>query len=128
MDGGREITRDVDLATTPIYVRAGAVIPMGPVVQYTGESDQRLSSVVIYPGADGQATYYEDDGRSFNYRRGESMRLEMRWQDVARKFTLRLAPGSRMLAPASREIEVRLAGSTQQERISFTGRPVEVLL
>ena len=36
-DGGREIDRAVDLATMPLYVRAGAVIPMGPVKQYTAE-------------------------------------------------------------------------------------------
>src|SRR5204862_7186926 len=37
MEGGREITRNVDLETIPLYVRAGAVIPMGPVKQYTWE-------------------------------------------------------------------------------------------
>jgi alpha-glucosidase (family GH31 glycosyl hydrolase) len=128
IEGDRDIDRDVDLATTPIYVRAGAVIPMGPVMQYTGESDNRVSSMVIYPGADGHTTYYEDDGRSFNYRRGESMRLEMRWQDVDRKFTLRLAPSTRMLGPPTRMIDVHIAGSTKHQMISFTGSPVEMSL
>src|SRR5262249_19213481 len=31
VEGGREITRPVDLATLPLYVRAGAIIPLGPV-------------------------------------------------------------------------------------------------
>src|SRR5204862_8111251 len=35
LDGGREIDRTVDLATTPLYVRAGAIVPMGPVKQYS---------------------------------------------------------------------------------------------
>jgi len=30
-DGMRVISRDADLRTIPLYVRAGAVIPMGPV-------------------------------------------------------------------------------------------------
>ena len=34
-EGGREIDRAVDLETTPLYVRAGAIVPMGPVRQYT---------------------------------------------------------------------------------------------
>jgi alpha-glucosidase (family GH31 glycosyl hydrolase) len=37
LDGGREIDRDVDLATMPLHVRAGAIVPMGPVRQYTDE-------------------------------------------------------------------------------------------
>lgn len=38
--GGKEIDRAVDLATTPLYVRAGAVIPMGSVKQYTAQPDE----------------------------------------------------------------------------------------
>ena len=36
-EGGTEITRKVDLETLPLYVRAGAIVPMGPLKQYTGE-------------------------------------------------------------------------------------------
>ena len=36
VEGGREISRTVDLETMPLYVRAGAIVPMGPVKQYTG--------------------------------------------------------------------------------------------
>src|ERR1041385_4144298 len=31
VEGGREITRSVNLETMPLYVRAGAILPMGPV-------------------------------------------------------------------------------------------------
>ena len=37
VDGGRDIERRVDLETMPLYVRAGAVIPLDPIRQYTGE-------------------------------------------------------------------------------------------
>ena len=38
VEGGREIERKVDLETTPIYVRAGAIVPMGPLKQYVDEN------------------------------------------------------------------------------------------
>src|SRR5437899_12364231 len=38
IEGSREIERPVDLATTPLYVRAGAIVPLGPIKQYTSES------------------------------------------------------------------------------------------
>jgi alpha-glucosidase (family GH31 glycosyl hydrolase) len=128
IEGGREIARDVDLATTPLYVRAGAVIPMGPVRQYTSEPSDQALTLVVYPGASGESAYYEDDGTSFNYRRGESMRLLMHWDDVTRRLSLRLAPGSRMIAPTSRPVVVRVAGAAADKRIAFTGQPVEVAL
>ena len=73
LEGGREITRPVDLETMPLYVRAGAIVPMGPVKQYTAEKVDGPLAVTVYPGADGAFLLYEDDGSSFNYRKGEWM-------------------------------------------------------
>jgi alpha-glucosidase (family GH31 glycosyl hydrolase) len=55
----------------PLYVAAGTILPLGPVKQHTGESADQSLSISIYPGADGSFLLYEDDGRSFNYRKGE---------------------------------------------------------
>lgn len=70
-EGGREITRTVDLTTIPLYCRAGAIIPMGPVKQYTAEIVDEPVTLWIYPGADGKFALYEDDGKTFNFRNGE---------------------------------------------------------
>jgi alpha-glucosidase (family GH31 glycosyl hydrolase) len=59
--GGQTITRKVDLATMPIYVCAGAVLPVGPVVQYTGEPTRKPLRLEVYPGADGAAQVYEQE-------------------------------------------------------------------
>jgi alpha-glucosidase (family GH31 glycosyl hydrolase) len=124
VEGGREIAREVDLETMPLYVRAGAILPLGPVKQYTGEKIDAPLSITIYPGADGSFSQYEDDGESFDYRRGEWMGVEMKWDDARRVFSLRLADGSRMLAPVERHMEVHLEKETR--RVVFRGRPVEV--
>ena len=128
VSGGREIVRAVDLSTTPLYVRAGAVIPLGPVRQYVDEPSEEPLTLVVYPGADGESSLYEDDGRSFDYRRGDWMRVAMRWRDRDRRLTVRLADGSRMRGPSPRPIVVRVAGSTATRTIAFTGRTVEVQL
>ena len=83
---------------------------------------------MIYPGADGAASIYEDDGRSFDYRKGDAMRIEMTWRDRDRRLTLRLAEGTRMRPPASRPIRVRLAGAQDVRDVVFQGRPMEVRL
>jgi hypothetical protein len=126
--GGREIDRAVDLATMPLHVRAGAILPLAPIRQYVDEPIDRPLSVVVYPGADGVFTLYEDDGKTFDYRRGAWMRVEMKWNDAARRLTLRLARGSRMLPPARRTIDLRVAGETATRTVAFTGRPVGVSL
>ena len=87
--------------------------------------DQPLS-VTIYPGNDAAFLLYEDDGVSFKHRKGEWMGIEMKWEDAPRILSLRLAPGSKMLAPMHRSIEVRLANATRT--LAFDGHPVSAKL
>lgn len=126
--GGREIDRAVDLETMPLHVRAGAIIPMGPIKQYVDEAVDAPLSVTIYPGADGAFTLYEDDGKSFAHKRADFMRLAMTWANGSRTFDARLAPGSKMRPPLSRAIDVRVAGSRATRRLTFTGQPARVVL
>src|SRR5207247_10355424 len=122
VDGGREIERPVDLTTMPLYVRAGAIIPLGPVKQYTGEKVDGPVMLQVYPGADGRFLFYEDDGSTFNFRKGEWMGIQMGWNDRQRRLVLHLADGSRMLPPQRREIEVRLASAKTTLTTVFEGR------
>ena len=122
--GGREITRPVDLETIPLYVAAGTVLPLGPVKQHTNEKVDQSLSISIYPGADRSFLLYEDDGRSFNYRKGEWMGTRLNWNDASKTLTVSLAPGSRMLPPLRRDISVNLLGS--EKNVNFEGGLVEV--
>jgi len=124
LEGGREISRTVDLETLPLFVREGSILPLGPVRQFTGEKVDEPISVSIYPGADGSFLLYEDDGASFNYRKGEWMGIEMEWNDASRKLGMRLARGSRMLPPRSKTITAKLKETTRA--ITFTGSPIEI--
>jgi len=124
VDGGREITRAVDLETMPLYVRAGAILPLGPVKQYVEEKSDEPLTVHVYPGADGILTLYEDDGRSFDYRHGEWMGIDMSWDDAGRVLRMKLASGSKMLPPLRRAIQIRVA--EKQKQVEFNGQPIEV--
>ncbi|HEX5475346.1 MAG TPA: TIM-barrel domain-containing protein [Vicinamibacterales bacterium] len=125
--GGREVSRAVDLATLPLYVRAGSIIPMGPAKQYTGELSPAPLSLDVYPGADGAFLIYLDDGESFEYRDGAWTGIQARWSEGPRTLSLRLAPGSRMLSPLPRAIDARLHGGAPH-RMMFDGRPLTVRL
>jgi alpha-glucosidase/alpha-D-xyloside xylohydrolase len=66
-DGGTTVRRTVDLATMPIYVRAGAVIPFDPVRQYVAQPATGPTTLKVYTGASGEFTLYDDDGISQSY-------------------------------------------------------------
>lgn len=127
-EGGREVVRKVDLGTIPVYVRAGSVIPLGPVKQYTWEKVDAPTTLRVHPGADAEFSLYEDDGTSFDFRKGEFMRVNLAWNDRQRRLTLRLAKGSKVLTPAQRKFVVEVIGETTRRDVVFDGRPVEVKL
>lgn len=124
LDGGREISRPVDLETIPLYVRAGSLLPLGPVKQFTSQKVDGSLSVSIYPGADASFLLYEDDGTSFNYREGEWMGIQMAWNDAGKKLNLHLVTGSRMLPPEQRVIKLNLGEATRN--VTFDGKPAEL--
>jgi alpha-glucosidase len=100
--GGREIERkSVPLNRIPVYVRAGAVIPLGPVMQYTAQKPVDPLSVQIYSFAADELessprktafSLYEDDGISNAYRRGQFDRTTLRFHQT--KNTIRLTVAS----------------------------------
>ena len=123
-DGGREIERAVDLETLPLFVREGGILPFGPVKQYVSEKVDGPLSITVYPGAGSEFHFYEDDGISFNYRQGDCMGLQLKWNDAQRTLTIHLAAGSRLRPPMPRSIEVKLGNSSKL--VEFNGRPLQV--
>ena len=111
----------MDLETIPLYVRAGAVLPLGPIRQYTSEPNDSPTTLIVYPGADGTSQLYDDDGISFDHKNGAFMMVEMSWQDAARTIGLSLARGSRMIGSASQIFDVRLAGDDRTRPVRFEG-------
>ena len=87
--GGRDYTRQVDLETMPIFVRAGAIIPIDPLRQYVSEEVEDDLTFRIYTGADGDYTLYEDDGISNDYLEGKGYNIIIfRWNDASRTFEI----------------------------------------
>jgi alpha-glucosidase (family GH31 glycosyl hydrolase) len=117
--GGGEVTRDVDLATIPLYVRAGAVIPAGPTRQYATEPSDEPVTLKVYPGADGKFSWYHDDGASFRYEAGEFARIECRWDDARQSLQLIRDPHGRLAAPG--HVRVEVIGKANPRTVTLSG-------
>ncbi|WP_141431970.1 glycoside hydrolase family 31 protein [Bacillus sp. 03113] len=69
--GGQTITVDAPLGHLPIFVKKESIIPTREVQQYTDEKP--LTNLVLDTYVDEEASYtfYEDDGETENYKKGE---------------------------------------------------------
>jgi alpha-glucosidase (family GH31 glycosyl hydrolase) len=111
--GGKTISANAGLGDLPLFVRAGAVIPFGPVKQYTGEHVEEPITLRVYPGADGHFTWYDDDGVSYAHERGQFMRADCRWDDAARTLTISRDTAGRLPLPDM--VRVELTGGDSRE-------------
>ncbi|HEY6215855.1 MAG TPA: glycoside hydrolase family 31 protein [Pyrinomonadaceae bacterium] len=77
--GGTMISVDAPLDTVPMFVRAGAIIPVGPSLNYVGEKPADPITFQIYPDGSGSASasLYEDDGLSPAYKTGAFRRTSL---------------------------------------------------
>ncbi len=69
--GGKAITADAPLTDLPVFIKAGAIIPMQNTIQHTAEAGDGILLLHIWYGKNASSfTYYEDDGVSYNYEHG----------------------------------------------------------
>jgi alpha-glucosidase len=73
----------------PLYVRAGAILPMQPLIQHTGEIPGGPLQLRIYPGEDCKGALYQDDGHTFAYQKGEFLRIEYACSVSSASVTIR---------------------------------------
>ena len=86
--GGQRLETAAPLATMPLFVRAGAILPYGPAVQYAAEKPDAPLELRVYRGADGDFTLYEDEGDNYNYEHGAFATIPLHWDERAQTLTI----------------------------------------
>src|SRR5262245_8974614 len=125
--GGQKVTRAVDLATMPIFVRAGAIIPLDPVRQYTSQAVSEPTTLRVFRGTDGQYTLYEDDGISQDYLARKGTWTRMTWNERSARLTLEPGPpagATNLTAPRTFTVELIPARTTRT--VQYSGQRVDV--
>ena len=88
-EGGREHLISALLNELPLFIRAGAVLPLQPAMQYVGETKVSHLDLYIYPGNEPtQSLLYEDDGESRDYEKGAKKLRTFKTFSDATGFTL----------------------------------------
>jgi alpha-glucosidase len=70
------------LASLPVFVRPGSILPIEPLVQSTEEKPSGPLTLRVFPGPNCSGSLYQDDGKSFAYQQGEFLRMSFSCQSV----------------------------------------------
>ena len=112
------------MESIPVFVKAGSIIPTGPVRQSVAEKSDEPIVLNIYPGADASFCLYEDEGDNMNYESGCRSTIGMSWDDSARKLTIGKRSGTFEGMQEVRTFKIAVAG--MEKTIRYDGRKVVV--
>lgn len=86
--GGQRINAAASYERTPVFVKAGSIIPFGPALQYSSEKAADTITLNIYAGADASFKLYEDEGNNYNYEHGAFSIIPIKYAETGRTVTL----------------------------------------
>ena len=110
-----------ELDDVPVYIRAGAILPLGPRVGWGGVENPDEIHLHVFAGANGRFSLYEDDGVSTRYREDAYARTiyEQRWEESRLRLTIAPPSGDRSVVPAQRTYRVFVYGINAPARATM---------
>ena len=130
-EGGKEIEREVNISSIPLFVKAGSILPIGPDVQYSTEKPWDDLEILVYAGADGKFTLYEDEFDNYNYEKGAYSTIDFTYNNKSRQFTVEARKGEfdgMIKERTFRVVLIKNGNRYDAKTIKYNGKRVKISL
>lgn len=125
---GTALTKAYDLSETPVFVRAGAIVPTIRVTDgdTIGVAGRQYTNVefAVYPGStEGKTRVYEDDGSTTNYVHGSYAYLDASYtvDGSTLTFTAQMdsegTPSDASVTPNTRQMSLRIKSASAPSQV-----------
>ncbi|WP_242919933.1 glycoside hydrolase family 31 protein [Pontibacter liquoris] len=120
-NGNREKIIPLPTNKIPVYVKESSIIPMQSLVQTTAEKPTDTLTVNIYKGSvNNTFVYYEDDGTSYDYEKGDFYKRSIRYDAGHDTITFEKAEGK--YSSNFKNVKVVLHGFGKASKVKVNGR------
>ena len=137
--GGQTIVADAPYDKIPVFIPEGAILPIGPEMQWSDEKKPELIDLYVYAGKDGSYTLYEDEGTNYNYEKGKYAVIDFKYDDARKQVTIGARKGSFdgmlqkrrfniILVDQKKKQGVNLAKSPKGKVVKYAGQAMTVKL
>ena len=137
--GGQTIVADAPYDKIPVFIPEGAILPIGPEMQWSDEKKPELIDLYVYAGKDGSYTLYEDEGTNYNYEKGKYAVIDFKYDDARKQVTIGARKGSFdgmlqkrrfniILVDQKKQQGVNLAKSPKGKMVKYAGQAMTVKL
>ena len=125
--GGKTLNVKAELDETPLFVKAGTILPIGPKIQYATQLTKEPTNVVVYPGKDAEFKMYLDDGASYNYEKSTYSEIVFLYSEKSKTLTVKKGDGDYFdFSVSPFEFAFQLVGENSVHRYLFFGEELKV--
>ncbi len=118
-----------ELASLPVFVRGGAILPIAPLTQSTNEIPQGDLTLRVYSGDQCAGHLYLDDGKTYAYKTGASLRMDFHCEVNADGIQIRLGEHNGSYPAWWQQIRIEIYGwSPREHAVRLNGRSTDVMV
>lgn len=121
--GGQAIVADAPYDKIPVFIPEGAILPIGPEMQWSDEKKPELIDLYVYAGKDGSYTLYEDEGTNYNYEKGKYAVIDFKYDDARKQVTIGARKGSFDGMLQKRRFNIILVDQKKQQGVNLVKSP-----
>lgn len=121
--GGQTIVAEAPYEKIPVFVPEGAILPIGPEMEWSDQKKPELIDLYVYAGKDGSYTLYEDEGTNYNYEKGKYATIDFQYNDAQKTLTVGARKGSFDGMLQKRRFNVVLVQAQKNQGISLDKAP-----
>lgn len=125
--GGQTINAAAPYSNIPVFVREGAILLVGPEIQYTTQKPADPITLFVFAGKDGKFTLYEDENTNYNYEKGSYSLIPFTFNDVAKTLVVGTRKGHYEGMPEKRIFNIVLVTPDKPGKLKFDGVPDKVI-
>jgi len=109
--GGQEIVAKAPIDKIPIFIKAGALLPVSKGIQYADQPLIGAMEILVYRGENGNFTLYEDAGDGYGFEDGEYATTEFLWDDIELEMIIKERKGSYPGMQENPEYKINIIGN-----------------
>lgn len=121
--GGQTIVADAPYDKIPVFIPEGAILPIGPEMQWSDEKKPELIDLYVYAGKDGSYTLYEDEGTNYNYEKGKYAVIDFKYDNARKQVTIGARKGSFDGMLQKRRFNIILVDQKKQQGVNLAKSP-----
>jgi len=125
--GGQILKTAAPQDKIPLFVKAGAIIPFGKIIQSTAAMPLDTLEIRIYTGSDGQFILYEDEGDGYNYEKGVYATISFYWHDKQKTLSIAERKGAYPGMIKDRKFNIVIVSQNKGKGLSVAEEPDKVV-